>query len=263
MKSMRTIQEYLRQADRTRLLDALAYDDLCDIHLLLECRDMTIDQIQDACRKQMNNLIEHLLAINAEPSDHMVLYMVDTSSFNRDFSNDHRSLNLVDLNEIQKNIYASSYAFELTDWGKTLGYLVADNKLTQDYMIDLLTQYLREISFFGSDPQKHRERIEEVCADLERSVKEIAEGGHTIPAEEVLEELRKKHGWPVDEKDEFQDQLHSEIMEAEMRYGRYCDWRERSRILRGLGVTAPSFEEAEKQLMEVSSQIHSPKTKEV
>lgn len=249
---MKTVQEYLRQADRERLLDALAYDDLCDVHLLLECRDMTIEQMQDACKKHMNALIEHLLALDAEPSDHMVLYMVDASSFDRSFNNEFRSLNLIDLNEVRKNIYSSSYAFDLTEWRKTLGYLVAENKLTQDYMIDLLTQYLHEISFFGSDPEGHRERVEEVCADLERSVKEIEEGGHTVPAEEVFEELRKEHGLPIDEKDEFQDRLHSEIMEAETKYSRYCNWRERSRILKNLGETAPSFEEAEEKRRETS-----------
>ena len=93
---MKTVQEYLRQADRERLLDALAYDDLCDVHLLLECRDMTIDQIQDACKKRMNSLIEHLLTLDAEPSDHMVLYMVDASSFDRRFYNEYRSLNMMD-----------------------------------------------------------------------------------------------------------------------------------------------------------------------
>ena len=31
---MKTVQECLREADRERLLDALAYDDLCDVYLL-------------------------------------------------------------------------------------------------------------------------------------------------------------------------------------------------------------------------------------
>ena len=70
---MKTVQEYLRQADRERLLDAMAYDALSDTIMLLECKDMTVVQIQDACRKQTNDLIQHLLSIEAVPSDHMVL----------------------------------------------------------------------------------------------------------------------------------------------------------------------------------------------
>jgi hypothetical protein len=247
---MKTVQECLREADWERLLDALAYDDLCDVHLLLECRDMTIDQIQDACKKRMNSLIEHLLTLDAEPSDHMVLYMVDASSFDRSFNNEYRSLNLIDLNEIRKDIYSSSYAFDLSDWKETLGYLVAGNKLTQDYMIDLLTQYLNEISFFGMDPEQHQDKVEEVVSGLEKAVEEVKEGGHTVPAEKVLDELREKHGLPTDEKDEFQKKLRFEILDAEMKYSRYCNWRERSRILKSLGDTAPSFEEAEEKQKE-------------
>lgn len=71
---MKTVQECLRKADRKKLLDALAYNTICDPILLLECRDRTITEIQNACKKRMNDLIEHLLSIESVPSDHMVLY---------------------------------------------------------------------------------------------------------------------------------------------------------------------------------------------
>ena len=45
---MKTIQTVLREADRNRLLDALAYDLLYDTKLLLELKDKTIEQIQKA-----------------------------------------------------------------------------------------------------------------------------------------------------------------------------------------------------------------------
>ena len=160
---MKTVQEYLRQADRERLLDAMAYDALSDTIMLLECKDMTVEQIQDACRKQTNDLIQHLLSIEAVPSDHMVLYLMNASSFDRGFGQADKCLCLIDLNEVRQDIYASSYAFDLTDWKETLGYLVAENKLTQDYMIDLLSQYLNELSFFGT-----AQEISHNCSSQER-----------------------------------------------------------------------------------------------
>ena len=247
---MKTVQEYLRQADRERLLESVAYDALSDSIMLLECKDMTIEQIQDACKKQTNHLIDHLLSLEAVPSDHMVLYLTEVSSFDRGFGQTDKSLCLIDINEVRKDIYASSYAFDLSDWKETLGYLVAGNKLTQDYMIDLLTQYLNEISFFGMDPEQHQDKVEEVVSGLEKAVEEVKEGGHTVPAEKVLDELREKHGSPTDEKDELQKKLRFEILDAEMKYSRYCNWRERSRILKSLGDTAPSFEEAEEKQKE-------------
>ena len=247
---MKTIQEYLRQADRERLLDSVAYDALADTIMLLECKNMTIEQIQDVCKKQTNHLIDHLLSLEAVPSDHMVLYLTEVSSFDRGFSRTDKSLCLIDINEVRKDIYASSYAMDLSDWKETLGYLVAENKLTQDYMIDLLGQYLNEISFFGMDPGQHQDKVEKVVSDLEKAAEDIKEGGHTIPAEKALDELREVHGLPVDEKDELQERLHFEILDAEMKYSRYCNWRERSRILKSLGDTAPSFEEAEEKKKE-------------
>lgn len=89
-----------------------------------------------------------------------------------------------------------------------------------------------------------------IVSGLEQAVQEIKEGGHTIPAEKVFAELREKPGLPTDEKDEFQKQLRSEILDAEMKYSRYCNWRERSRILKSLGETAPSFEDAEERYKE-------------
>ena len=42
---MKTVQEYLREADRDRLLDSVAYDEICNTELLLEYPDKTIAQI--------------------------------------------------------------------------------------------------------------------------------------------------------------------------------------------------------------------------
>ena len=60
--------------------------------------------------------------------------------------------------------------------------------------------------------------------------------GHTIPAEQVFQELAEEHGFPVDEKDEYMEGLKSEIRAAQYKYSRYCHWRERSRILESIGV---------------------------
>ena len=246
---MKTIQEYLRNTDRERLLNAIAYDTLNNTILLLEYKDKTIDEIQNAIKMHMNAFIDHLLTLKTKPSDHMVLYMNEATSFDRRFNHEDKELCLIDINEIRKDIYASSYGFELSDWEKTLGYLVADNKLTQDYMTHLLTQYLNEISFFGTDPKKRQKNIDEIHADLDQALKEI-ERGETIPAEEVSKNLADEYGFPIDEEDDFQDLLKKGIFEAEFKYVRYCHWRERSRILSSMGCPVPTYDEAEKMYNE-------------
>lgn len=241
---MKTIQTVLREADRNRLLDALAYDLLYDTKLLLELKDKTIEQIQKACRNHMNAFIDHLLAQQAVASDHMVLYMCEASSFDRTFNHEDKTLNLIDLNEIKQDINASSYAFEFADWSEALGYLVADTKLTQDYLYDLLSRFLNELSFFGADPEEHQKNVKKAHAELDQAMEEV-KAGRTIPAEQVFRELAEEHGFPVDEKDESMEGLRSEVLAAQYKYKRYCHWRERSRILESIGEAAASFEESE------------------
>ena len=243
---MKTVQLVLRETDRDRHLDALAYDILYDTQLLLELKDRTVERIQEACRSQMNAFIEYLLSLQAEPSDHMVLYLCEASSFDKAYNHEDKTLNLIDINEIRQDIYASSYGFEFSDWSEVLGYLVADNKLMREHLVELLSQFLNELSFFGTDPEEHRKKVEEMHADLDQTMEEV-KAGYTIPAEEVFRELAEEHGFPVDEKDAFADSLKSEIVAAQYKYSRYCHWRERSRILESLGETSVSYEEAEKR----------------
>ena len=241
---MKTVQTVLREADRDRLLDSLAYDILYDTQLLLELKNRTITEIQEACCNHMNAFIDCLLSLKTEASDHMVLYMCEATIFDKACTHEDKTLHLIDINEIRQDINASSYGFEFTDWGEAMGYLVSDNKLTQDYLYDLLSQFLNEISFFGIDPEERREKVKEVHDELDQAMEDV-KAGHTIPAEQVFRELAEEHGFPVDEKDDFADSLKSEIFAAQYNYSRYCHWRERSRILESIGVVPVSFEEAE------------------
>ena len=56
---MKTVQTVLREADRDRLLDSLAYDILYDTQLLLELKNRTITEIQEAYCNHMNAFIEN------------------------------------------------------------------------------------------------------------------------------------------------------------------------------------------------------------
>ena len=243
---MKTVQEYQRIADRERLLNSLANEEIRDALSLLELKDYTIAEIQEACRNRMNDFIDHLLTLKAIPSDHMVLYLSKAKPIGWQYSGTEKTLNLIDLNEIRKDINAPGYAFEFSDWEETLGYLVADTKLTQDYLTVLLMQYLNEISFFGTDPEIREPELDKIGADIEQGVKEAKEG-HVIPAEQAMDGLAKELGLPIDEKDERKEQLRSEMWDQILKYNRYCEWRERSRILESVGIAAPTFEEAEKQ----------------
>lgn len=235
---METIQVYLRRADRERLLNDLANYLIEDEMLLLEMKDRKISEIQDSYKNRMNTFIDSLLLIDAVETPNMVFYMCDSVSFDRYHEHWNKTICLVDIEKIRKDIYAPGYCCDFMDWKDTLGCYVADNKITQDYIFELLAQYLIETSSFGIEPKHRENRINEIFSGLEKAGKDVEEG-RTHTADEVLEKLRQKYGLPVKEKDETKEKLRSEITNAEYKFSRYCHLKERKIILESLGYDVP------------------------
>ena len=71
--------------------------------------------------QKMSQLIDYLLTLEAEPSDHMVFYLCDSKMDERGFCHTDHSLALVDTNEISKDLDASSYGIVITGWEESLG----------------------------------------------------------------------------------------------------------------------------------------------
>ena len=96
---MKTIQEHLREADRKRLLDCLAYRFLSDPIRLLEAREYTVQEIMEGYSRHMNSFIETLLVTECGRSDTHVFYLYP------DYGNDEMP-DLVDLRAIEADIEA-------------------------------------------------------------------------------------------------------------------------------------------------------------
>ena len=97
--------------------------------------------------------------------------------------------------------------------------------------------------------EKCMKTIDEICSNLDQSLKRIKEE-KMITTEELFNDLCEEFEFPIDEEDKYQDMLKNEIHEAEFIYSRYCQWRERSRILLSMGYPVPTYEEVEKQYRE-------------
>lgn len=222
---MKTIKEHLAAADRGRLLDCLSYQFIEDTLHLLELKEHTVQDIRDRYARYMNAFIEHLLGVEETRSEQRVFYLY--TSYGKDEVAD-----LIDLSEIAEDIEAPGHDFSFTEWSESLGYSVADTKLTQDHLIDLLAQYLEETSFFGTDEDSRAAKLSDLIKQLDEGVQSLKEGGGR-PAEEVFEEIRKEHGFPEPEKDARQDELESKVVEAIGQFELYGRTRERRRILAG------------------------------
>jgi len=225
---MKTIQEHLREADRKRLLDCLAYRFLSDPIRLLEAREYAVEEIMERYSQHMDKFLERLLGLDIDRSDSHVFYLYP------DYRNGE-TLDLVELAEIDADIEAAGLDFTFTDWHDSLGYLVADTKLTQDNMIQLLAQYLEQASFFGTEEASKSRRVAEIEKELQAGIDSMWDG-ESKPAEVVLDELRKAHGLPIPEKDSRLDELRDKAVSAIHEYGMYGRTRERKRILASLKV---------------------------
>ena len=226
---MKTVMYYLQNTDLNEVLDIIANDLMKDTIALLEMKDRTIEDIRTRYKDTISESIDELLKLEMIPTDRWVLYLCDCA----DHGDIDRQLYLCDVNEIRENIDASSYSFISADWQETLGYLVADNKLTQDYITTVLAEYLKEVTYFGSMMEIRMKRIERVKSELDKSMQDIREE-HTISAEDVFRKLEEEYGWPHDEEDETQDRLRQAIHEAEHNFNQYCHRRERKRILKSI-----------------------------
>lgn len=223
---MKPVQHYLRHADRKRLLRELSYDLICDPLTLLDLTDKTVREIQDNYEAQMGELIDTLLKMTACPHENHVLLLYDTLGEN----GRELKMDLCNIQELREDIHASGYAFELEERANTLGYLVADNKLTQDNMYTLLVEYLKEITFFGISEERHHKEVQEVERKLDDAIRDVEEGKVTS-AKDVLERIRKEHDWPEPERDDEQDRLEGKALEAMRNFEAYSLARERRRVL--------------------------------
>lgn len=144
-------------------------------------------------------------------------------------------LELVRLSELKKNIKAPVSDFLFVSWEESLGYLVADTKLTQDYLIDLLAQYIENAAFFGTDATAKAARIKEIDESIAEGISSL-ENDESRPADEYFDALHEEFGLPVPEKDDRFEELKHTALTTILDCESYVRTRERKRILATAGM---------------------------
>lgn len=225
---MKTIKQCLAEADRNRLLDCLWFRVLKDPIFLLERKSCTVQKLKDHCTQSMNAFIDQLLRIEPVPSVDDVFYLCSTYQ-------GEEVLELVSLSELKKDIEAPAYDSLFVSWEESLGYLVADTKLTQDNLIDLLAQYIEKAAFFGTDATAKAARIKEIDESIAEGISSL-ENDESRPADEFFDALYEEFGLPVPEKDDRFEELKHTALAAILDCEVYVRTRERKRILATAGM---------------------------
>jgi hypothetical protein len=219
---MRTIQEYLKEADMDRLVKEFFKTHPAKYESE-DRMDLSVRKIRENMENHLVEYIHRLQSMeiildkdNEEPILFAYKYLHDGF--------DDITYALLHKRELlEKGTEATTYSYILCRHPEVMGYRVSDADLTQENIYGLMVDVLWETSYFGYE----EEDLENAINDMEESAAEIKRG-EGIPT--TIEEL---FGEDEDETDELEEQLYHRCMETSNDYDAYCRKKEME-ILRQL-----------------------------
>ena len=233
---MKRVQEYFKEADIEKLINCYLYAHPISWDEVVDDR-MTVREVKAAVKLKLNSFIERLQKLEVEESFDRKEYILFAHKARKgEFSEEVFSLVcLQELEEFKEN--AQTYAYEFMKQAEIMGFWVADTKLTQNNIYDLLADVMFEASFFGFEQQ----HLETEIQKLEKSAKEVEEAiarGERVGREAavVFKELREKWGIEEEEEDADEQSLERKVWEANQNYNVYCKQAELKKIIELLGM---------------------------
>lgn len=224
---MKTIQEVIRELDPEEIERAYCREYPIEIGGFEEVFDnITVGEMKERRIKVLRGFIQSLLAVEPKPYDgrQSILFLSkDTGGIEKD-------LVCVYADEVLKaesfdRESVPSYSFYYSDREDVMSYLVADNKLTQDDIMCLVTKFLWEVSFFGYDETG----LKKAQNELDEAIREI-DKGLCVSEKEIDEEF----GVSNIERYPNEEELQSKYNEAGRAYLDYCRGIELERIRESL-----------------------------
>ena len=135
---------------------------------------------------------------------------------------------LVFVDDLKKyGLAARSYAFEFTPQNEIMGWWIADNELTQTYLIELLVYILEEASFFGYK----QEGLQKELDKIERGMKQVKENPDSLVSFDSAEEI-----FNFDKQTDKEEKLETKAFRAELEYSEYSRKKELTEIMRKLDL---------------------------
>lgn len=213
---MKTVRKTLNEMDIDRLINAYLYNH--PIEYEKEDRlGMEINQIIHHHKAVLRRYIERLQKMRIKkPADaHQgILYV---HRYIKEYFHEEAYC-LIHADELlEKGADCNDYAYEFTPQAEIIGFLIADNPLTQYHIYDLMADVLFEASFFGFEQQYLKEELDKLI----KAEEEIKSGkAKTIPFDDVIAELEAK-GRVFDRETKEEEELRKKAMEAANAYSQY------------------------------------------
>ena len=222
---MKTIQQVMKEMNLDHIENAYFYKYPVNLHSIKESDDMTVSAVKDKISKRFQDYLNRLLTMEIERDDKNTWILFAYKSYSIDQCNEVGLIKAVDLVKAKDLSSVNTYEYVLTEQKEALGFLVADNKLTQDSIMDVVVEFLYEMSWFGYE----QEGLEEEKRSLDDSIKECEEHPERMKAFD-LDDLRDEFGLPIKEEYPREEELIHEIFNAEHAYTMYCRNIELERI---------------------------------
>lgn len=217
---MKTVQTYLKEVDRERLINEYLYEN--PIHLFqITDETLTIKEAKDRIKENLRKYMERLCTLPIEKSKDGKEYILFAHKVLKDGYHDVESslVCMQDLNEQGEDV--DTYGFMFMKQNEVMGYRISEEEFTQKNIYDVLVHVLYEASFFGFE----QEHLEEELQKLDESLKEV-EAGNTYSVEELWEELEIEQ----EEREDTADELQRKVWEATYAHDMYCKRKELKKL---------------------------------
>ena len=220
---MKTVQETLNCVDEKKIIDY--YLSTYPISINDFDENITIGDAKKYTTYRLHRYIDDLKTIQIKSDDNQGIFF---TSRKEDETGDDVVTNLVFTNDLKKyDVQAESYAFEFSPQAEIMGWLIADNELTQAHLLDLLVEIMEEASFFGYK----QEGLEKEANKLAVRIKEIDKNpGKSIPFDDFKKEFNFDKQSPEEEK------LETKIIQAQIEYSEYSRKKELAEIIEKLDL---------------------------
>ena len=226
---MQTVQEALRKADIKNLEGSFFFENSPDIWRFGKDDNRTIAEVRKSMSYNFRRFVENLKNTEiALPEDGRTMILYAHKQAGEPSWHPETAVDLVSADELLEKEDLSDIvhnAFEFTPRAEALGFLIADNKYTQDNLSEVLTYFLSELSFFGYEESEMEEKREEVLA----SAKE-AKGHPERLVKWDPEKMREELGLPQEEEYPLEKDYLSQILQKINEYNKYCSVKELEKI---------------------------------
>ncbi|MBR1910162.1 MAG: hypothetical protein IJ821_06205 [Lachnospiraceae bacterium] len=235
---MKTIQEVLRGLDPIKIENGYFYEHEWQIWELPPDKfdGMTIGELKERRSKRFQDFLSSLIdmePVQPEDGKQGILFLTKTKTMNARVCAD-RELCLAHVDDI---LNATSFAYEdfscydfsFSPREECISFRVADNKLTQDNLLDVAIQFVYVLSCFGYDYEDVQKVMDDIDQSIERAEEDI-KAGRTYTVEETMDHLAKEFGFPKEEVYPKEKELKSNHLKAEIEYNLYCRTIELERI---------------------------------